>query len=80
MLEIRIAGRETGYTWFQTKKALSTLQVGMFKTLEGDIWQTGQVPKETSDIFDTLKVKMPAKYLDFPKPLPENYWAPHFSA
>ena len=41
------------------------------KTLEGDIWQTGQIRKETAAIFDALKVKMPAKYLDFPKPLPE---------
>ena len=72
MLLIRIAEQETGQTWFQTKKALSTLQVGMFKTLEGDIWQTGQIRKETAAIFDALKVKMPAKYLDFPKPLPEN--------
>ena len=72
MLLIRIAEQETGQTWFQIKKALSTLQVGMFKTLEGDIWQTGQIRKETAAIFDALKVKMPAKYLDFPKPLPEN--------
>jgi hypothetical protein len=72
MLLIRIAEQETSQTWFQIKKALSTLQVGMFKTLEGDIWQTGQIRKETAAIFDALKVKMPARYLDFPKPLPEN--------
>jgi hypothetical protein len=47
------------------------------KTLEGDIWQTGQIPKETAAIFDALEVKMPAKYLDFPKPLPENQWVQH---
>ena len=72
MLLIRIADQETGQTWFQIKKALSTLQEGMIKTLEGDIWQTEQIRKETAAIFDALKVKMPAKYLDFPKPLPEK--------
>ena len=79
MLLIRIAEQETGQTWIQIKKALSTLQVGMFKTL-GDIWQTGQIRKETAAIFDALKVKLPVKFLDFPKPLPEYYWGQLFSA
>ena len=34
MLLIRIADQETVQSWFQIKKSLSTLQVGMFKTLE----------------------------------------------
>ena len=71
MLQIRIAEQETGQTRFQIKKALSTLQVGMFKTLEGDIWQTGQIRKETAAIFDALKDKMPARYLDFPLLVPD---------
>ena len=72
MLLIRLAEQETGQTWIQIKKALSTLQVGMFRTLEGEIWQTGQIRKEAASIFDALKVKMPARCLAFPQPLPVN--------
>lgn len=72
MLLIRIAEQETGQTWFQLKKHLSTLQVGLFKTLEGDICQTGQIRKELAAVFKALDIKSPAKFLDFPKPLQEN--------
>ena len=69
MLLIRIVEQEAGQTWFQLKKTLSTLQVGIFKTLEGDICQTGQIRKEMAEVFKALKIKSPAKFLDFPKPL-----------
>ncbi len=69
MLLIRIAEQETGQTWFQLKKHLSTLQAGLFKTLEGDICQTGQINEELADVFKALNIKSPAKFLDFPKPL-----------
>lgn len=72
MLLIRIAEQETDQTWFQLKKTLSTLQVGIFKTLEGDIWQTGQIRKELANVFDALDIKCPAKFLEFPRPLQEN--------
>ena len=72
MLLIRIAEQETDTTWFNLKKTLSTLQVGILKTLEGDIWQTGQIQKETARVFKALKIKEPATFLDFPAPLQEN--------
>ena len=72
MLLIRIAEQETDTTWFNLKKTLSTLQVGILKTLEGDIWQTGQIQKETARVFKALKIKEPATFLDFPVPLQEN--------
>ncbi len=72
MLLIRIAEQETDTTWFNLKKTLSTLQVGILKTLEGDILQTGQIQKETARVFKALKIKEPATFLDFPVPLQEN--------
>ncbi len=72
MLLIRIAEQETDTTWFNLKKTLSTLQVGILKTLEGDILQTGQIQKEAALVFEALKIKEPATFLDFPAPLQEN--------
>lgn len=72
MLLIRIAEQETDTTWFNLKKTLSTLQVGILKTLEGDILQTGQIQKEAALVFEALKIKGPATFLDFPAPLQEN--------
>ena len=72
MLLIRIAEQETGQTWFQLKKHLSTLQAGLFKTPEGDICQTGEIRKELATAFRDLKIKSPTKFLEFPKPLQEN--------
>ncbi|HHY10918.1 MAG TPA: transposase, partial [Firmicutes bacterium] len=72
MLLIRIAEQETGQTWFQLKKHLSTLQAGLFKTPEGDICQTGEIRRELASVFKALKIKSPAKFLEFPKPLQEN--------
>jgi len=72
MLLIRIAEQETDTTWFNLKKTLSTLQVGILKTLEGDILQTGQIQKEAARVFEALKIKEPATFLDLPVPLQEN--------
>jgi len=72
MLLIRIAEQETNTTWFNLKKTFSTLQVGLLKTLEGDIWQTGHIQKELASVFETLNIKEPARFLDFPTPLHQN--------
>jgi transposase len=72
MLLIRIAEQETDTTWFNLKKTLSTLQVGILKTPEGDILQTGQIQKEAARVFEALKIKEPATFLDLPVPLQEN--------
>ena len=72
MLLIRIAEQETDTTWFNLKKTLSTLQVGILKTIAGDILQTGQIQKEAARVFEALKIKEPATFLDLPVPLQEN--------
>ena len=68
MLLIRVVEQETEQTWFQLKKIFSTLQVGIHKTLQGDIWQTGQIRPEMADLLKTLNIKSPAEILDFPTP------------
>ena len=68
MLLIRVVEQETEQTWFQLKKIFSTLQVGIHKTLQGDIWQTGQIRPEMATLFKMLNIKGPAKILDFPTP------------
>jgi transposase len=68
MLLIRIVEQETNQTWFQLKKIFSTLQVGIHKTLQGEIWQTGRIRPEMVSLFKTLSIKDPAKILDFPTP------------
>ena len=72
MLLIRVAERETQRTWFQTKKILGTLQLGICKTRDGDICQTGEIQKEMRELFSTLKIKPPAKYLNMPMVTAEN--------
>ena len=46
--------------------------MGILKTLEGDIWQTGQIQKELADVFEALGIKEPAKLRDFLTPLQHN--------
>lgn len=65
MLLIRVAEDATGQTWFQMKKILSTLQVGVHRTHEGEVWQAGNIKPEVSQLFEQLKVKLPPKFLDF---------------
>jgi transposase len=71
MLMIRIIEQETNQTWFQLKKIFATLQIGLFKTMEGDILQTGQIRKELASVFKVLNIKSPARFLDLPKPMQE---------
>ena len=66
MLLIRVAENETNDTWFQMKKVLGSLHVGILDTREGQVWQTGKLSEEMQTVLSTLKVKEPAKYLDMP--------------
>lgn len=68
MLLIRVAEDATGKTWFQMKKTLSTLQVGIHKTLQGEVWQTGSLRPEVKKLMSILKVAPPPKFLEFPTP------------
>ena len=72
MLLNRSADQEAGQTWIQIKKALSALQVGMLKPLEGDIFITWLIRKETCDILYALKVNKQSRYIYLLKLLSDN--------
>jgi len=71
MLLIRVAENETGQTWFQMKKSLATLQVGIHRTRNGEVWQTSPTSAEVKALFEALKLKAPAKYLQMPSVKPK---------
>jgi len=66
MLLIRIAENETNMTWFQMKKELATLEVGIHRTRSGEVWQTSPVSASVKELFQTLQLKTPARYLQIP--------------
>jgi len=68
MLMVRIAENETNQTWFQMKKALATLQVGIHRTRSGEVWQTNPISAENKEIFEKLHVPIPPKYVSLPVP------------
>lgn len=62
MLLIRIAENETGQTWFQMKKILSTIQLGIFQLPEGKIHQSNSLNSEQKALFKGLKLDGPPRY------------------
>lgn len=68
MLLIRVAENETGGTWFQMKKALATLQVGIHRMRAGEVWQTSPMSAENKALFETLRLSCPPRYLKLPAP------------
>lgn len=68
MLMIRVAENESDRTWFQIKKALDTLQVGIHRTRAGEVWQANKPSDELVALFDRLKLKVPPRMLSLPVP------------
>ncbi|MBI2914975.1 MAG: IS1634 family transposase [Firmicutes bacterium] len=69
MLLIRVAENESHWTWFQMKKALATLQVGMHRMRSGgEIWETNPVQAQVKELFASLGLKLPGRYLKLPVP------------
>lgn len=68
MLLIRIAENETGQTWFQMKKNLATLQVGIHRTRAGEVWQTNPVSEANKELFEALNIDLPRRFLSLPIP------------
>ncbi len=62
MLLIRVAENETGVTWFQMKKILSTIQLGIFQLPEGKIHQSNSLNSEQKALFKGLKLDEPPRY------------------
>ncbi len=68
MLLICVAENESGQTWFQIKKALDKLQVGIHRTRAGEVWQANNPNAELKELFERLKLKIPPKTLSLPRP------------
>jgi len=66
MLMIRIAERESGKTWFQIKKILSPLTVGILKCSKGEVFQLNPINLEQKRLFSDLKIEAPKRLLKFP--------------
>lgn len=68
LLLIRIAENETGQTWFQMKKMLSTIKVGINLTQHGEVWERNPIQEDPKELFKKVRVELPARYLKVPKP------------
>jgi len=68
MLLIRVAENESGQTWFQIKKGLDKLQVGIHRTRAGEVWQANNPSDELKELFERLKLKIPPRTLSLPTP------------
>lgn len=63
MLLIRVAENESSRTWFQIKKVLDTLQVGIYRTRQGEVWQANKPSDDLKELFEKLKLKVPPRIL-----------------
>jgi hypothetical protein len=63
LLLIRVAENETGRTWHQMKQLLSPIDVGRHRTANGEVWQVRPLRTEQKDLFQTLHLDIPPRYL-----------------
>lgn len=68
LLLIRVAEAESGYTWHQIRTLLAGLDVGIHRMRGGEVWMTSPVSKEQRELFASLKLKSPTRYLQLPAP------------
>jgi hypothetical protein len=66
MLLIRVAENETKQTWFQMKKSLDMLQVGIHRTRSGEVWQTTPAGDDLKTLFSALKIDLPKLFISLP--------------
>lgn len=66
MLLIRLAENETGQTWHQLQRSLRRLEVGIHRTRSGEVWQTNRATPELAELFASLDLKLPPRYLALP--------------
>ena len=72
MLLIRVAENESGRTWFQIKKDLDKLQVGIHRTRAGEVWQSNDPSDRLKELFEALKLRLPPRILSLPTPRAER--------
>lgn len=66
MLLIRVIENETGKTWFQMRKILSALTMGINKLPTGQVIQSSPPTPEQKSIFEKTKAKLPPRYYELP--------------
>jgi transposase len=62
ILLIRVTENEVQQTWFQLKKILSTIQVGILQLPEGKIHQSNSLSTQQKALFKRLKLDLPPKF------------------
>ena len=68
LLLIRVAENETQQTWWQLKKTLSTLQLGIHELPAGLAWLTSRLTAEQKELYAAVKVAPPPRCFDLPRP------------
>jgi len=48
------------------QRQLRRLEVGIHRTRSGEVWQTHRAPRELEELFDSLDLKLPPRYLAIP--------------
>ena len=66
MLLIRIAETQSGKTWFEIKKILSPLKVGIFSSSKGKVFQLNPVKPGQQKLFKILEIEAPKRFLKLP--------------
>lgn len=69
LLLIRVAENETEQTWHQLKQIMRPLMVAFHQAKHGVISQTSRLKPEQKSVLDALKLKVPNRYLEVPRPL-----------
>jgi hypothetical protein len=59
---IRVAEDESLKTWHEIKNTLSTLEVGIHQTGNGQVWQRTPINSGQRELFGALQIKPPPPY------------------
>lgn len=69
MLMIRVVENNVDDTWFQIKKKLSPIKLGINSCSQGEIHESSPLSSEQKKLFTTLDLNTPPRYFKLPKPL-----------
>jgi hypothetical protein len=68
LLLIRVAENETKQTWWQLKKTLGTIQLGIHELPAGLAWIISRLSAEQKEIYAALQIAPPPRCFDLPRP------------
>jgi len=64
LLLVRIAERETGETWDRIRSVMERFHLGEFSSKDGRVFQRTELTSDQANIFNRLKIAVPAEVLD----------------